>query len=227
MWYITKEELEIYKSGFDLSIYSWEELDIYIEMADEIINDYIWYKINYDPVVDEHWTAIVQHDSQLYVQLKSTYVDTVTSLSANTYGTEYISLPITYLNLFSESWYFYLPLSVDFYNTGRRFSSQDKVNYKVSYTKEDKGIPNKVKLAASKIIWNLLRSNYNLTNWISGSDEQVQSFTSWDYTVKLWGSSLSYQWKFSSTWGAINNPYIDDGVKALLYKLKRTRQNTY
>ena len=55
----------------------------------------------------------------------------------------------------------------------------------------------------------------------------MQSFTSWDYTVKLWGSSLSYKWKYNSIWGASDNPFIDDWVKSLLYKLKRTSQNTY
>lgn len=227
MWYITKDELETYKNGFDLSWYTWEELDVYIDIADDLINDYIGYKIDYTPVTDEQWTWIVQHDSQLYIKLNSTYIDTVTALKANTYWNEYIDLPITYLNLFQKAWYFYLPLSVDFYNTGRRFNDQQKINYKVSYTKEDRWIPNTVKLAASKIIWNILRADYNLQNGVSGSDKQVQSFTSGDYTVKLWGSSLQYQGKYNASWWAINNPYIDDWIKALLYKFKRTSQNSY
>jgi len=227
MWYITIDELETYKSGFDVSWYTWEELEVYIDIATELIDDYIWYSIDYNPIIDEEWKAIIKPDQQLYIKLKSTFIDTITALSVNTYWAEYIDLPLTYLNLFEKPWYFEVPLSTDFFNTGRRFTSQDKLNYKVSYTKEDKWIPNKVKLASAKIIWNLLRADYNAQNWISWSDKAVQSFTSWDYTVKLWGSSLSYQWKYNASWWATDNPYIDDWVKSLLYKLKRTRQNTY
>ena len=226
MGYITQAELEVYKSWFNLSAYTWEELEVYIDIATELIDDYLWYSINYDSVVDEVWTAKVQWDWQLYLKLKSTFVDWVNTISVNSYWAEYIDLDLGYMNLFNKPWYLYVPLSVDFYNTSRRFASQSKINYKVSYTKEDKWIPERVKLASSKIIWNLLRADYTNKNWIAWSDKSVQSFTSWDYTVKLWGSTLSYQWKYNSA-GAVNNPYLDDWVKALLYKLKKTYQNTY
>jgi len=227
MWYITQDELSSYKSWFDLSRYTGEELDIYIELAADIIDDYIWYTLEYTPVVNEQWTVSIPHDNQLLINTNSTFISWVTDLSVNTWGSEYIALSLANINIFNNAWYFYLPLIMDLDRLDRWLSWQSKVHYKVSYTKEDKWVPNSFKLASSKIIWNLLRSDYNLENWISGSDKQVQSFTSNDYTVKLWGSSLTYQWQFNSTGWAIDNPYIDDGVKALLYKFKRTRQNTY
>lgn len=227
MLYITVDQLLSYKTWFDLSWYSNIELETYIWIASDLINDYIWYSFNYDAVVDEQWQAIIQKDWQLFITLKWTNINAVTSLKANTYWSNYTTIPIENINLFSKPWYFYLSFSTDFYNTGRRFLSQDKISYKVSYTKLDKWIPALVALATSKIVWNLLRADYNLQNWISWSEKTVQSFTSWDYTVKLWGSSLSYQWKYNAAWWAIDNPYIDDWVKTLLYKFKKTSQNTY
>jgi len=227
MWYITVEELSSYKNGYDLSWYSDAELEVYIELATELIDDYIWYSINYEPVIEEKWTVIIPSDNNLLINTKSTFIDSITELKLSTYGDEYIVMDLNYLTIFENPWYFYIPLTVDFFQLNRRLVTQSKINYKVSYTKEDKWIPNKVKLACSKIIWNLLRTDYNANNWIFWSDKSVQSFTSWDYTVKLWGSSLSYKWKYNSIWGASDNPFIDDWVKSLLYKLKRTSQNTY
>lgn len=224
MGYITTAELEIYKNGFDLTDYTEEALEVYIDLASDLVNNYIGYEINYDAVIGEQGQARVQSDNQLFIKTKATFINEITSFKVNTFWNEYIDTPMTYANIFKEAWYFYLPLNSDI---GRGFPNQDKVSYKISYTKQDKWIPAAIKLATAKVIWNLLRADQNLQNWIAGSDKQIQSFTSWDYTVKLWGSSLSYQWKYNAWWWAVDNPYIDDGVKSLLYKFKKTRQNTY
>ena len=226
MIYITPIELLEYKIWFDLSWYTEAELLTYIEIAQSLIDDYIWYSIDYSPVIDEVWHWVIQRDQKLFITLKSRNIDTVTALSLNTYWWEYINQSLTYINLFKKAWYFFLTFTADFYAVYLRPVNPWKIDYKVSYTREDKGIPTVIKLAVTKIVWNILRADYNLRNWIAWTDWTIQSFTSWDYSVKLSGSTLAYKWVWSNWWN-INNIYIDDWVKSLLYKLKTTWQNTY
>ena len=226
MIYMTPTELASYKTWFDLSGYTDLELEMYIEMAQSLIDDYIWYGIDYEPVVDELMNWVVQRDRQLFVSLKSRDIDTITGLKVNSYWWTYIDMPLTYLNLFSKAWYFYLDFSPEFYYTYFRVMVPWRIDCKVSYTKIDKWIPAVIKFAITKIIWNILRADYNLQNWVAWTDWTIQSFTSWDYSVKLSGSTLAYTWVWGSWW-SINNIYMDDWVQALLYKLRRTGQNIY
>lgn len=226
MIYLTPAELLEYKIWFDLSWYTTTELETYIEMAQSLIDDYIWYSIDYSPVIDElgHW--VIQRDWQLFITLKSRDIDAITDLKIHTYWWEYISHPLTYINLFSKPWYFYLDFTPDYYYTYNRALAPWKIDYKVSYTKIDKWVPSTIKFAMTKVVWNILRADYNFRNWVAWTDGTIQSFTSGSYSVKLSGSTLSYRWVWSNWWN-INNIYIDDWVKSLLYKLKRTWQNTY
>ena len=226
MIYLTPTELLEYKIWFDLSWYTEAELEVYIDIAQWLIDDYIWYSIDYSPIVDELGQWVIQKDWQLFISLKSRDIDTISSLQLNTYWDVYTEADITYINLFSKPWYFYLNTVSEYFIPIFHALKPWRVDYKISYTKQDKWIPSTIKFAVSKVVWNLLRADYNLTNWVAWTDWTIQSFTSWDYSVKLSGSTLAYKWIWNNWW-SVNNLYIDDWVKSLLYKLKRTWQNTY
>lgn len=192
MSYITSTELKKMQVGMDFNKFSPEELDLVIEAAVAVVENYC-NRSFLAGTYTEKGSTMIDREGRIIVAVENKPIATVTSLEfwLTGYGETRVEADLNYLDVFNRAGYMYYntthsPYSgADVSYPSVVLGQQDHVHYEIVYT-TTAAVPADIKRAVAIITANMLRSEFFLKEMNAPTIEQgVKGFTSDDYSVNF------------------------------------------
>jgi hypothetical protein len=224
--YVTIDELKNSKTGFDFSTYSNEQLTYASLFAKEIIESYCdrqrWkhkYVQKGETVVDNLW--------RIYIRFRAKPVERVTYMKVRVPASTGIELTPSYLDLFSDQWYGYYPISTAYWASAVGtyplivLGHMDKLLYRVEY-EADQNIPYIIKHASILICQNLLNADFYYNSLgIADVNGPVKEFKTGSYEVQF-----DTGWTYTGK-GYQGGTFLTPDVQELLDRFKVMKNNSF
>lgn len=226
---MTVNELLAIPTWVDLSGYTSDQLNFWLEIWKGLIEDYTGRIFWYGTYTDK-WETVVDRSGRIVLTTKALPIETVQSVFVWVPGTQKIELQVPYLDIFADKGYMY-------YNTQSSIGTAmhsaypsvvltraDKVSYEIAY-ETSASIPTMLKQALALIVWNLAKKNKIMQEtWVSWVASSISSFKSWDYSVHFWQDTSRSQY---TPQGRGTDDLISPDVMEILKKYKFIKQNLY